>query len=188
MDLGVTDGVKQLANVDAASLKSGDIKLPSLKRLAPEFQGTFKSLLTVMRIEDNRYKGGKEKEDAQAVFSTQIVSSTIPGGHKRLASLDASSLRLKEGEDRARPHLRTSESPKTPDKPTHPEDPNYSGASNESKDEEYAKALISRFLEDTMSVLEDGFAKIKWQNSGYDVHICGTFFPSTVTPNTQSER
>lgn len=141
-----------------------------------------------MRIEDNRYKGGKEKEEAQTAFSTQVVSSTIPGGHKRLASLDASSLRQKEGEDRSRPRPRTSESPKTPDKPTHPEDPNYSGASNESKDEEYAKALISRFLEDTMSVLEDGFAKIQWQNSSYDVHICGTFFPSIMIPNTQSER
>ena len=137
-----------------------------------------------MRVEDDKETAKKrigEKEPHVAAPALDFM--TITSGHKRVASLDASALRTMEEGDRQRPHPRVSDSPRTPDQPIHPEDPNYtgssidSGATAESKDEEYTKQLISDMLRDTMTVLENGFVDILWQNSGYDAHLCMTFFP-----------
>lgn len=146
--LGIADGVKQLSNVDSALLNTKDIKVRP-KKLAPEFQTTFK---TVMKMEDDKEQAKKQKEKAQYAYSTPAVSSSARD-HKQLSSLDASALRTREEEDHPRPHPKTPD-PITPDQPTHSEDPNYtptSTDSGESKDEEYTKVLISRFLSDSMA-------------------------------------
>ena len=130
----------------------------------------------------------KEKKKLSATHSLPAVPSSIPSvsGHKRLPSLDASSLRVREG-DRSRPPPRLPQSPKTPDQPTHPTDPSFSGTSNESKDEEYTKVLVSHFLGDTMSVLRSGFTRITWQQSGNRVQLCQTFDLCATIPNVQGE-
>lgn len=197
MNLDVAYGVRQLEAVDVNKLKSGILDINDVrKKYAPDFLNTFKSLLSVMRIEDNKEEAKKEKmekEETLPALSIPIMSSTMRSGHKRLASLDASALRTREEEGRQPPILRVVEPPKTPDQATHPEDPNYSGASadsgatGESKDEENTKQLLSDLLRDSMTVLEHDFAKITWQNSGYDVQLC-LMFNSYITISNISRK
>jgi hypothetical protein len=53
--------------------------------------------------------------------------------------------------------------PTTPDRPPIAPDPNYSGSSSNSQDEEPTKQLAGTFLSATMFFLEDDFCQIKFQ-------------------------
>ena len=64
--------------------------------------------------------------------------------------------------------------PTTPDQPTHPSNPDFTGSSTASKDEENTKKLLFDLLRDTMSVLEEDFRNLAWQRSGYWVELSQT--------------
>jgi hypothetical protein len=53
--------------------------------------------------------------------------------------------------------------PTTPDRPTIAPDPNYSGSSSNSQDEEPTKQLAGNFLSSTMLILGEDFCDIKFQ-------------------------
>ena len=70
--------------------------------------------------------------------------------------------------------------PTTPDQPTHPSDPNWSGGTEESKDEENTKAMLHEVLTDTMNFLESDFTRIHWQRSGHRVELFHSYLHSEL--------
>jgi hypothetical protein len=61
--------------------------------------------------------------------------------------------------------------PITPDQPTSARDPDFSGSSATSQDEDASKMLVNHFLFATMTVLEENFYRISWHQSGGTVEL-----------------
>ena len=150
------------------------------KRLAPDFDGTFSSLLSVMTAQETKQFAKLAKQDGQV--SQQSTSDSTVTERKRPPQSPVFAAPVK----RARP---TTESqslppePKTPDQPTHPTDPNFTGTSVESQDEENTKMLLKQFLLNTLSVLEAEFRNIAWQQSGCIVELNQTFLSRDTSAN-----
>ena len=68
------------------------------------------------------------------------------------------------------------ERPKTPDQPTFPSNPDFSGSSTQSKDEESIKLLLDHLFKNTMSVLRSNFRKISWSRSACDIELYKRYF------------
>jgi len=68
-------------------------------------------------------------------------------------------------------------SPKTPDQLTVPADPNYSGGSAESKDEENTKMLLKQFVMNVLNFLDDQFTTINWHRGPHGVTLVHTYTP-----------
>lgn len=141
---GVDDGIQQLTAIEMDDLNTGVFPKGHIKRVAPQFEGTFKALLRVLSLQDKKERERPIKEASQAPSTTFQPSTS-----------------------------QTSE-PTTPDQPTHPVDPDFTSLSIESKDEENTRQLLLEFLSNTISVLEEGFQKIAWQRSGHHVEIVET--------------
>jgi hypothetical protein len=161
--LGVAEGAKQLGAVDMNDLCSGDIDIDDVrKEFAPYFVQTFKSLLTVMENQETKLRMKEEKERSQ-LYSQSVSSSTttdaVPPG--------VASSRTKSSAD-------ILSEPRTPDQPTHPSNPKWSGSSTASQDEEATKMLLSLFLSETMTILEADFRRVHWQKSGLRVELAQT--------------
>jgi hypothetical protein len=150
-----------LGAVDASALRSGDIKIEHIrKRFAPDFAHTFESLFGVMVAQEMKLRAKEASQtsqhDSQSVLSSQHQLSTPP------PSCIVSS-------DNSLPQ------PSTPDQPTHPRDPKWSGSSTASQDEEATKRLLYHLLSDTMMMLESDFREITWQKSGINVELAHTY-------------
>lgn len=154
-------------------LNNGVIRIVDVrKRLAPDFLGTFKSLLNVMAIQETKERAKLIKEASQASsFPTSSGAALKRGGASQSPTFSAK-------------RIRTSISPsplpepRTPDQPTYPADPDYTGDSSlsiASKDEENTKKLLHAFLSDVMSVLEGEFSEITWHRSGSIVELSDTY-------------
>jgi len=132
--LGIAKGAKQLGAVDMNDLCSGDIDIDEVgTEFAPKFVQTFKSLLTIMENQETKLRMKESKEKSQ-VTSQSVSSST--NTHTIQPT----------------PNVRTTSStdtlsePRTPDQPTHPSNPKWSGSSAASQDEEATKKLLSLAL------------------------------------------
>lgn len=153
-------------------LNIGALDIDQVKKLAPEFTTTFTSLLGVMEIREMKQRA-KENKSAGQISSILPSSDTTLTNLKRSAGSQASVLPPKRtkstnGSPSPRPE------PRTPDQPTHPSNPDLTGGSTESKDEENTKKLLIDILRNSMSVLEAGFRKIPWQRSGCRVELSQT--------------
>ena len=72
---GVSEGARQLAAVDADKLKFGLLGMDDIRRIAPDFQATFSSLLSVMEIQEMKEHAREEKRLKQEQ-SSQVRLST----------------------------------------------------------------------------------------------------------------
>lgn len=52
---------------------------------------------------------------------------------------------------------------------THPRNPDYTGSSTQSKDEDYTKDLLSMLFMCTLIILGKGFKRLSWVQSSYEV-------------------
>jgi hypothetical protein len=68
--------------------------------------------------------------------------------------------------------------PVTPNQPTKPPDPNYSGSSTTSQDELSTQKLVEQFIGSAMIVLGDEFTTIPWQQSGKPVMLFSAYHSS----------
>jgi len=141
---GVDNGVRQLTAIEMDDLNSGVFRKRHIKGVAPQFEGTFKALLHVMSLQDKKEREKATKETMQVARTHSQPSSSQPS------------------------------EPTTPDRPTYPIDPDFTSLSVESKDEENMRQLLLEFLSNAMSVLEEGFQNIAWQQSGHHVEIAET--------------
>jgi hypothetical protein len=155
----VDEGAKQLGAVDASGLSSGDIEIEHVrKKLAPDFVPTFKSLSSVMVAQETKLQ---IKEARQACQISQPVSSQLQTDTTLPPTAPSAELPVE---------------PSTPDQPSHPVDPKWSGSSTASQDEEATKKLLFNLLSDTMTMLESDFRKIIWQRSGLNVELAQTYY------------
>ena len=142
--------------MDVSALSSDDIDIQDVRKtLAPDFVATFKSLYNIMTVQETKLR---LKEQAQA---SQLVSQSISSDPSQRTTPEVSSNILSE--------------PITPDQPTHPLNPKWSGSSTASQDEEATKKLLSSLVSDTMTILESEFQTISWQRSGLKVKLIQTF-------------
>jgi len=155
-------------------LNSGVIDIDDVSNtIAPKFTAMFTSLLSVMEIQELKERAKEAKRASQA-SSLPASSDTTIIRLKRPADSSATvipSKRPKAGSSTPSPHPE----PRTPDRPTHPSNPDFTGDSTESKDEENTKKLLFDVLRNTMSMLEADFRRITWQRSGYRVELSQTF-------------
>ena len=176
---GVAEGARQMAAVDMNDLNSGAVDIDEVKSLAPEFTTTFISLLGVMEIREMKQRA-KEIKQAGQMSSIPSSSGTIVTNLKRSTDSQAPVLHPKRvratNDDTPPPRPE----PRTPDQPTHPSNPDLTGGSTESKDEENTKKLLIDIVRNSMSVLEAGFRKILWQRSGCRVELSQSYSVSAV--------
>ena len=160
--------------VEMSDLNSGVIDIDDVSNtIAPKFTAMFTSLLSVMEIQEIKERAKEAKRANQASFLPESSGTTIIG-LKRPADASATAIPSK------RPKARSSTpsprpEPRTPDQPSHPSNPDFTGGSTESKDEENTKKLLFDVLRNTMSMLEADFRRITWQRSGYRVELSQTF-------------
>lgn len=152
-------------------LNRGKIRVGDISDIAPKFAPTITTLLDVMsQVEQKQRRKQASQEASQSTSSV----STIVGIKRPLGSpvVDTFTKRTKH----ATPSPSHSE-PKTPDQPTHPANPNLSGDTIESKDEENTKMLLKMFLTDALRALKSGFQELKWHRSDAIVEVVHTYNP-----------
>lgn len=152
-------------------VKRNVVRKDDFKRLAPQFEVFFTSLLTVMQIQEQKQRDKLAKLASQPESIPSSSASTVTGTKRSPQS--PISLPRK----RPRPTFDTTSSasePKTPDQPTHPANPNLTSSTVESKDEDHTKELLHLFILNTMSVLEAGFRTVHWLRSGNPVELVKT--------------
>jgi hypothetical protein len=72
----VDEGVRQLSAIEMDDLNSGVFRKNNIKRVAPEFQGTYKALLRVMSRQDKKERENMAKQTNQVVPSTSSEPTT----------------------------------------------------------------------------------------------------------------
>jgi hypothetical protein len=157
-----------------SDLNDGTVEIDDVFKVAPRFTATFSSILSVMSIQEIKERAKLSKQTSQP--DLQLTSSQLKTTSRKRpppSPTSSSSKRIKSMADTPSPRSE----PKTPDQPTHPSDPNFTGALIESKDEENTKKLLFDILRNTMSVLEAEFRRITWQRSGYRVELNQTYVP-----------
>jgi hypothetical protein len=153
-------------------INNGAISMHTVrKKLAPDFLSTFKSLLNVMSLQETKLRSKQASSNTSQPVSSDRKRPPQSPEAPTLAK------RTKSSEDRLSP----SSEPKTPDQPTHPADPDFTGTSTESKDEENTKMLLKLLLDDTLNTLEADFCEPRWQRSGYMVELCRTYTPISIS-------
>ena len=169
--LGITDGAKQLASIDITHLQSDTVDMNRIrKRHAPDFGSFFNSLVDVITRQDKKLRA----RQASQQVSTPISSGSPIPTQKRPPPIPVSDIpakRTRQTDESASPRSE----PKTPDQPTHPSDPDWTGGTDSSKDEEHAKMLLRDLLMNTKDLLAEDFYRITWQRSGHKVDIVQTF-------------
>lgn len=173
---GIADGAKQLGSVDVIDLNSGVIDMDIVrKKLAPDFVVFFTSLLDVISVQEKKQRA---KQASEQHSIPALSGSTITAARKRPPQSPVTSnppKRTKEANDSS-----PCSEPKTPDQPAHPSNPDWTGGTATSKDEENTKMLLKHLLVNTMSSLEADFRRIAWQRSGYRVELVQTFVPFSL--------
>jgi hypothetical protein len=111
------------------------------------------------------------KQAPQEVSQPASSASTIVGVKRPLGSPVAATFSKKTKQDPPSP---AQSEPKTPDQPTHPPDPNLTGNTIESKDEDYTKDLLKTFLKDILRALKSGFREPTWHRSDAIVELTHT--------------
>ena len=163
------EGARQLGSVEIDDLRNGSVELEDvMKTLAPYFLDTFQSILDVISIQEMKQRAKQQRQ------ANTTSASSAPA--KRTAEDQPSDNPSKRTRAASQSSSPTSQ-PKTPDQPTHPKNPDWSGGTEESKDEENTKALLNETLTDSMSVLESNFRRLTWQRSGRKVELFHTYEP-----------
>jgi hypothetical protein len=147
--VGIADGVEQLSKLEIDDLEMSRAPLEEIRKHVQDFRATYTSILSLVAL-----KG--EITPSVAPTSTQL--------NKRPSEFtdNTSSKRSKTSP------------PRTPDQQTVLPNPNYSndsnlsglsGISTESADEEYTKAFIKAFVQDSLMCLMSDFSTLSWTKS-----------------------
>lgn len=162
-------------------LNNGTIDSDDVRLLAPDFKATFDSLLTLMEVQEikERAKMLKEASQASSIPSSLAAKTTL----KRGASQDPIPFikRTRTSSNGPSPLPE----PTTPDRPTHPSNPDYTGASTvstASQDEENTRTLLRNLMFSTLDILTSEIRRISWQRSGHKVELCQTCFTFPELP------
>ena len=142
---------RELNRINMADICTGKTNLDDLDGL--HFERTFLALLNVIQCQDKK-KREKEIRRAKELIATSVESSPLSNPKRRKYDASASSTRLI-----------------MPDQPSLPSNPNLSGATEESTDEESTKHLLSDFLVDTMRIVKSDIRQLHWVQSQCTVEM-----------------
>lgn len=171
--LGVSNAARELEDFQIGQIQCGAVDLDDFAD--GYFYRTFAALLVVTQEQDKKQRDKGEclakkskMESAELSVSTSII---------RKRSAEPSSTKPKRFKTANAPAIRRPKTP--PDQLTIPANPNISGRSTESKDEENTKLLLSEFMLDIMRVIRD-VRKLKWVRSACPVELTKTSFSFVV--------
>ena len=159
------------------ALNNGSIDIDDVtNHLAPKFGATFTALLATLEIQEMKQRAKVAKQKSQASLVPASTDTTITNLKRSADSQDVTvpSKRARAESDCPSPVTE----PRTPDQPTHPSDPNWTGTSIASKDEENTRTLLKQLVMNTLSTLESDFRRIVWQQSGHRVELAQTYSTS----------
>jgi hypothetical protein len=165
---GVSEAVQELENIKMTDIQDGSLDLDELDEL--RFASTFHALLDVIQEQDSKQRASKERREKQA--QSRSLSKTVTKAVKRI---------------KTNTQPADSRKPKTPDQPIPPPNPNLSGLSTESKDEENTKVLLSTLLSDTMKIVKSEVRRLHWVRSNCTVEITKTCFPPPLSLTTSNK-
>ena len=175
---GVEEGARQLSAVDAVQLNNGTFDMDDLDTIAPKFVVTFTSLANVMEVHEMRDRARAARHAvtaAKQAASARSVSDPARAPGKRVPSSPVSANPAKRLRVPDKSKASSSDSRyETPERPAKSSDPDYTGGTIESKDEEYTKKLVHQLFVNTMASLGKDFRRIQWQRSGRNVELCQT--------------
>lgn len=175
----------ELATITPEVLKIGDNNY--IKDRAPNFRLFFrqlKNLLSENVLRDNQLVSPTEQLtlDSTTAPDTSNLSSIIHStteSKKRPNSLSI----ITSSPTKVRPtsSLREQDSPHTPDQPTIPKNPDDTGDSVESIDEDNTKQMMKIFIDTILDHLEPDFGQIMWPSYAQkcQLYISG-FSPTSV--------
>jgi hypothetical protein len=131
------------------------------------FKNVFTTLLSVIRLKDNKIRQRMQRVDK----TVESVSASDLVGQKR----SADTLPPQDSKPKRSKLDQTSQQrPKTPDQPTVPAEPDLSGSSRESDDEEDTRVLLNEFLKAVLSIVKTEVRGLKWASSN-PVQIIHTY-------------
>jgi hypothetical protein len=93
----VDEGVRQLSAIEMDDLKSGVFRKDNIKRVAPEFQGTYKALLRVMSPQNKKEREIPAKESNETKSSN--TEPTTPDQPTHPADPDFTSLSIESKDE-----------------------------------------------------------------------------------------
>jgi len=163
-NLGVDDGKEQLSSIHVSDLVNDIFAEDTIGDRAPQFDATFRGILALVQ-------NAKTSDDATRPSSVSPTTPTPSKATQKRAAEDAAGEKDAK-RTKVHPDESTSKGPRTPDQPTIPPNPNYSGSTDssggslESTDEELTKALIRSFLDDARGFLRLDFRVLDWTKSG----------------------
>lgn len=173
-----------MKDVTSRTVKIDDVVM----KIAPQFSGTFKSLLSVMEIQGEKEEAKREKlAKATSQQASQAPSVPISSGRSAATKRDPPSPIISESQPMKRQksgHESKAPSPQrdppTPDQltvqadPTYTGDTAYSGDSMASKPEDHTSRLLHEIVSNTESMVSEEFRVLSWARSDYSVEISKT--------------
>jgi hypothetical protein len=171
---GVFEAVQELENIKMTDIEDGTLDLDELDEL--RFASTFHALLDVIQEQDSKQRASEERREKQ----TQSRSLS------KMTTIDSVSAKAVKN---IKTHTQPADSrkPKTPDQPIPTPNPNLSGLSTESKDEENTKVLLNTLLSDTMKIVKSEVRRLHWVRSDCKVEITKTCFPPLLSLTTSNK-
>jgi hypothetical protein len=178
--IGVLDIEQSIRSIHIDQIQNEEVDLDDIMG---DFRGTYTAILSVIQDQDAKHRAKKERTVKAANQAVKVKTTTdMPTveptlGIKRRAKENNPSIPSKKPKN-AIPPSRT----KTPpNQLSTPVDPNFSGCSTESKDEENTKHLIGKFVEDTLSVVRKDVRRLSWVNSECTVELVKMFLLLSFT-------
>jgi hypothetical protein len=171
------------------------------QRDIPEsFRSTMNAISDLLKIKDSKVAAKQDKmakaaSQAMSVSSSNVGSqpiSTSSGSTLTSPSISSSSNIKSRKRPAPEPLLLESKrnrplppglppGPTTPDNPTQLGDPNDTGGTTSSKDEETTKKLLGHFVENTLSALDLEFTQLRFSKSPHRVELKKTYIHCIFT-------
>jgi hypothetical protein len=166
--LGVDSGVQQLSAIEISDLVTNRVSDDDIADKTRHFQNTYTTLRDIAR---------SKKPDGAKSKSISSPSSTHPAPpsnvlQKRGAiSVSDQRPRKRSKSPRKRPETSFANEATTPNQTTVVPNPNFSGGTNESADEELTRDFIKSLLQDTRRCLSEDFRSLAWSGSGTEPQL-----------------
>jgi hypothetical protein len=154
-------------------VKRDIIKKDDFKKLAPEFGAFFLSLTNIIQTDEEKRRVNAAKKAKQQA-KQQPPSDSVPFSTLPSSKRPAPNPVLVSGPFKRQKNPSPRPTPITPDQPTHPIDPDYSGSTAQSKNKDYTKHLLQIFMVSVLSVLESGFRTLRWPRGECPIELCIT--------------
>ena len=166
--IGVHSGVEQLSAIEISDLITNKVDEDDFFIKTPYFQNTYTTLCDLVR--SKKSDSAKAKRIFTSPASTPAQGSIVLKKRQTTSTSDQRP-RKRSKSPRKQPQNSSSTEPTTPDQPAVVPNPNLSGGTNESTDEELTRDFIKSFLLDTRRCLSKDFRSFAWSRSDVEAQL-----------------